>query len=86
MITHAKNNKAGTQRKVNSYLLNIYCVARLIQKPGIGYVSRMSEVKERLGIRPPGLLRLAGSLLGQCDLLEQKLSRSSSYPLTFLQN
>ena len=67
-------------------MLNTYCVARLIQKPGIGYVSKMSDVKKRLGIRPPELLRLAGSLLRWCDLLEQKLSRSRSYPLTFLQN
>lgn len=43
------------------------------------------------GIKSLGLLRLRGSLIGWCDLeqkkkLEQKLSLTSSCPLTFIQN
>ena len=50
-------------------------------------MSRMSGVKEILiKIKSPGFLRLITSLLGWCDLLEQKLSFSNLCLLTLLQN
>ena len=50
-------------------------------------MNRTIVIKQSLSdIKSLGLLRLTGSLLGWCDLLEQKLLLSSSCPLTLLQD